>query len=451
MQQQAKSMRVSVVGTGYVGLVTGVCLADQGHRVVCVDVDRRKVEMINSGNAPIHEAGLPELLKRHAGGNLRATSDLRTAVLESELTFIAVGTPASDGKIDLRYVEAAAGEVGLALRDANHFHVVIVKSTVVPGTTAGPVVQQLEKASRKRAGVDFGVGMNPEFLTEGTAVQDFAHPDRLVFGAIDPRTHATLERLYAGFGREVPRIATNTQTAEMIKYASNAVLATMISFSNEIARLAAAVGQIDAVDVMRGVHASSYFTSRRAAEPVVAGITSFLLPGCGFGGSCLPKDVTALLGQGKAYGVPLPMLQSVLDINRGQVDETLRLIAKHKPNLHDVSVAVLGIAFKPDTDDVRETPAFPIIRRLRAAGARITAYDPIARPADHEDLRDVVMADSLAQAVQSAEVVLLVTRWKEFEQLGALLRGRTPQPLVVDGRRMLDPGAFEKFEAIGRG
>ncbi len=145
------------------------------------------------------------------------------------------------------------------------------------------------------------------------------------------------------------------------------------------------------------------------------------------------------------------MLQSVLDINRGQVDETLRLIAKHKPNLHDVSVAVLGIAFKPDTDDVRETPAFPIIRRLRAAGARITAYDPIARPADHEDLRDVVMADSLAQAVQSAEVVLLVTRWKEFEQLGALLRGRTPQPLVVDGRRMLDPGAFEKFEAIGRG
>jgi UDPglucose 6-dehydrogenase/GDP-mannose 6-dehydrogenase len=444
-------MKVAVVGTGYVGLVTGVCLADQGHSVVCVDVDRRKVDMINAGIAPIHEVDLPELLRRHAGNGLRATSDLRAAVLDSEMTFIAVGTPANEGKIDLRYVEAAAAEIGAALREASHFHVVIVKSTVVPGTTAGVVVQHLEKASGKRAGIDFGVGMNPEFLTEGSAVQDFARPDRLVFGAIDPRTHAALERLYHGFGSEVPRIITNTQTAEMIKYASNAVLATMISFSNEIARLAAAVGQIDAIDVMRGVHAAAYFTSRQGAEPQVAGITSFLSPGCGFGGSCLPKDVTTLVGQGKEHHLPMPLLQSVLDINRGQVDETIRLITRHYPDLRDVKVTVLGIAFKPDTDDVRETPAFPLIRRLRAAGANITVYDPVARPSDHEDLRDLVIADSLTQAVETATVILLVTRWREFGQLADLLRGRSPAPLVVDGRRMLEPRDFPRYEGIGRG
>jgi UDPglucose 6-dehydrogenase/GDP-mannose 6-dehydrogenase len=415
-----------------------------------VDVDPRKVEMINSGVAPIHEVGLPDLLRRHAGRSLRASTDLAGAVAATELTFIAVGTPAAEGKIDLRYVERAASEIGAALRSKSGYHTVVVKSTVVPGSTIGLVREAVERASGKAAGKGFGLGMNPEFLTEGTAVADFSRPDRIVLGGIDDRTHGVLRDLYANFDASVPRIVTNPTTAEMIKYASNAVLATMISFSNEIARLCAAVGGVDAIDVMRGVHEACYFTTVRGNERIVAPITSFLEPGCGFGGSCLPKDVTALIGQGREKGLPLNLMQSVLDVNRQQPGEMIRLIGRHYPSLRDVPVAVLGIAFKPDTDDVRESPAFPIIRALKSAGARLTAYDPVARPSDHQDLVGVKLAESLREAVAGAEVVVLVTRWAEFSNLASLLGAMGRHPLVVDGRRVLDPGSFERYEGIGR-
>jgi UDPglucose 6-dehydrogenase len=443
-------MHVSIVGMGYVGLVTGACLAERGHNVICVDVDPRKVEMVNTAKAPIHESGLPELLLRHAGKGLCASLDLAAAVAATDLTFIAVGTPAAGGKIDLQYVERAASEIGTALRGKAGYHTVVVKSTVIPGTTTGVVRQAVEAASGKSAGEKFGLGMNPEFLTEGTAVDDFSKPDRLVLGGIDARTHGVLRELYQDFDPAVPRIATNTTTAEMIKYASNAVLATMVSFSNEIARLCSAVGGVDAIDVMRGVHQASYFTARRGEERITAGIASFLEPGCGFGGSCLPKDVTALIGQGKGLGLSLDLLQSVLDINRGQVDEVLRLINKHYRSLRGVRVAVLGIAFKPDTDDVRESPAFPIIVKLKEAGARVTAFDPIANAAGHEALADVTAAASLREAVAGAEVVVLVTRWPEFGQLEEVLRASGDRPLVVDGRRVLNPGSFQRYEGIGR-
>lgn len=443
-------MKVSIVGTGYVGLVTGACLAEAGHTVVCVDVEPRKVEMINEARAPIHEAGLPELLRRHAGRGLRATTDLAAAVAATDLTFIAVGTPASGGKIDLQYVERAASEIGAALRHKRGYHTVIVKSTVIPGTTLGVVRTAVEAASGKVAGDRLGLGMNPEFLTEGTAVADFTRPDRLVLGGVDARTHGALRELYEGFDPAVPRIMTNPTTAEMIKYASNAVLATMISFSNEIARLCTAVGGVDAIDVMRGVHQAMYFTTRRAGQVITAPIASFLEPGCGFGGSCLPKDVTALVGQGRELGLSLNLLQSVLDVNRGQADEVLSLIGRHFDSLRDVSVAVLGIAFKPDTDDVRESPAFPIIRRLKERGARVTAYDPVARPSENAELAGVALATSMREAIADAEVVVVVTRWPEFSALADALRASGRSPLVVDGRRILDPGSFDRYEGIGR-
>jgi UDPglucose 6-dehydrogenase len=443
-------MKVSIVGTGYVGLVTGACLAECGHEVICVDLDSRKVEMINSARAPIHETGLPELLQRNSGQRLRASTDLPAAVAATELTFIAVGTPASGGKIDLKYVEATASEIGAALRHKTTYHTVVVKSTVIPGTTVGVVRTALEIASGKVAGPGFGLGMNPEFLTEGTAVVDFSHPDRLVLGGIDTRTQDTLHGLYSNFDAAVPRIVTNPTTAEMIKYASNAVLATMISFSNEIARLCTAVGGVDAIDVMRGVHQASYFTMRRGGERVTAPIASFLEPGCGFGGSCLPKDVTALIGQGREKGLALNLLQGVLDINRGQSNEIMRLIGRHFVSLLDVPVAILGIAFKPDTDDVRESPAFPVIRRLKAQGARLTAYDPVARPSGHEELVGVKLAGSLREAVAGAEIIVLITRWAEFSQLASVLNELDHCPLVVDGRRMLEPRSFTNYEGIGR-
>lgn len=444
-------MKLSIVGTGYVGLVSGACLAERGHDVTCVDVDAAKVESINAGRAPIHEPGLPELLQANVGRRLRATRDLAQAVRDSEMTMIAVGTPAVDGRISLEYVERAAAEIGAALEDKRDWHSVIVKSTVIPGTTDGAVRRAVERASGKSAGSGFGLGMNPEFLTEGTAVADFMRPDRLVLGGIDGRTQDALAGLYTAFDAAVPRIRCNNATAEMIKYASNSVLATLISFSNEIGRLCAAVGNVDVADVMRGVHASTYLTTRReGAAPVRAGIASFLEAGCGFGGSCLPKDVTALTAQGRDLGLDMPLLRSVLDINRSQPAELLRLVQKHFPDLRGRKVAVLGLAFKPDTDDVRESPAFPVLRALRGAGANLTAYDPVARPTGHEALQGVTLAGSLAEAVADADAVVLVTRWAEFSELAQVLKAAGRSPLVVDGRRVLEPAAFAAYEGIGR-
>ena len=442
-------MRISIVGTGYVGLVTGACLAEQGHEVVCVDVDPRKVDMINAAESPIHEHGLSELLRRHVGRGLWATVDLRAAVRATLLTFIAVGTPIGDAQIDLSFVKKAALDVGAAMRESGDYHTVVMKSTVVPGTTLGIVRESLELASGMQAGSDFGLGANPEFLTEGTAVADCAYPDRLVLGALDARTQATLEQVYEGVDASVPRIVCNPTTAEMIKYASNAVLATMISFSNEIAKVATAVGGVDAAEVMKGVHQAAYFTSHVMGTRVTAGAARYLEAGAGFGGSCLPKDVSALIGHGRSLGLDLPLLEAVLEVNRGQSDEVMRLVSKHVSSLDGTPVTVLGLAFKPDTDDVRESPAWPIIAKLQAAGARVTAFDPVARPVDHPAMTDVMLAGTLAEAVADAEVVVLVTRWGAFTQLADLLRIRPHQPLVVDGRRVLNPSDFERYEGIG--
>ncbi len=444
-------MRISIVGTGYVGIVSGACLAEQGHEVHCVDVDQSKVDSINRGEPTCHEIGLPELVSRHAGKRLFATRDLAKAVNATEVTFIAVGTPARDGRIDLSAVQAAAEQIGAAMKHKPTRHTVVVKSTVIPGTTEGVVRAAIERTSGLTAGIDFGLGMNPEFLTEGTAVRDFMQPDRLVLGGLDTATQDTLARIYAGFS-QTPIIRCNSATAEMIKYASNAVLATLISFSNELSRIAAQVPGVDIVDVMNGVHAAGYFTSRLVpvGQRVVAPITSFLEAGCGFGGSCLPKDVTALIAQGESLGVAMPLLKSVLAINQTQPDQLLGLIDKHFSSLSGKRVTILGLAFKPDTDDLRESPAFPLIRKLRDAGAALTAYDPIARPINHPELKGVHLAESLHAAVANADIVILVTRWDEFQQLPQALGARAPTVLVVDGRRVLRPADYARYEGIGR-
>jgi UDPglucose 6-dehydrogenase/GDP-mannose 6-dehydrogenase len=443
-------MRISIVGTGYVGLVTGACFAERGHQVICVDVDPAKVNWINSRKAPIHEVGLPEMLERTVGKTLSASNDLAGAVAQTDITFIAVGTPAANGKIDLSYVERAAEEIGAAIARKSTFHTVVVKSTVVPGTTNGIVRRAVERASGKQAGSGFGLGMNPEFLTEGTAVEDFTHPDRIVVGGVDRKSIDVIRAVYESFP-DTPIILTNTETAEMIKYASNSVLATLISFSNELGRLCTKVGNVDIADVMNGVHAASYFNVKGAdGKQHRASITSFLQAGCGYGGSCLPKDVTALVGQAGSLDLEMPLLSSVMRINKTQPEQLLALIRGHYPSLEGLPVAILGLAFKPDTDDVRESPAFPIIRALRAEGADVVAYDPVAKPEGHPDMAGVRVAADLADAVKNAEVVVHVTRWDEFRKLPELLRRLGRKPLVVDGRRNLDPADYERYEGVGR-
>lgn len=444
-------MRISVIGTGYVGIVSGACFSEIGHDCVCVDVDQDKVDRINRGQAPIHENGLDELLQRHVGKRLRATTDLRAAVLDSEITFIAVGTPFDGQRIDLSYVREVARQIGTALREKAAFHVVVVKSTVVPGTTDDVVRVELEQASGKKAGVDFGVGMNPEFLTEGTALDDFMRPDRIVIGGSDERSIEAQRQVYAPFA-STPTMATNNKTAEMIKYVSNSVLATMISFSNEMGNLCSALGNVDVADVMQGVHLARYFTSTLDdGRRVKAGISSFLWAGCGYGGSCLPKDTKALSAHGAAAGSPMPLLDAVIDTNLAQPERMLKKLASHFPSLDGLHVTVLGLAFKEDTDDMRESPAIPIVRMLVERGARVSAYDPIAMPAAKPLLPgDVRFAASLEDAMAGADAALLVTRWAEFQQLPALLKGRDRQPVVIDGRRVLPPASLAHYDGIGR-
>jgi UDPglucose 6-dehydrogenase/GDP-mannose 6-dehydrogenase len=442
--------RISVIGTGYVGLVSGACFAEIGHDCICVDIDAAKVERINRGEAPIHEKGLAPILKRTIGKRLRATTDLRAAIQDSEITFIAVGTPFDGERIDLGYVREAARQVGAALRDKKDYHVVVVKSTVVPGTTDEVVLPELERASGKQAGRDFGVGMNPEFLTEGVAVDDFMRPDRVVLGGIDERTVSAQRQVYATF-TQTPVLATNNKTAEMIKYTSNSVLATMISFSNEIANLCSALGGVDVADVMRGVHLARYFTTAlEDGRQVKAPISSFLWAGCGYGGSCLPKDTKALSAHGATHGAPMPLLDAVIGTNQAQPARMTALLERHFASLRGLRVALLGLAFKEDTDDMRESPAIPIARDLVERGAHVVAYDPVAANAARAVLpAGIRYAATLDQALSDVDAALLVTRWAEFKRLPELLAKQTRPPLLIDGRRMIEPRSVPNYDGIG--
>ena len=443
-------MRISVIGTGYVGLVSGTCFAEIGHDCTCVDIDSGKVDRINRGEPPIHENGLEPILKRHIGTRLRATTNLRAAVRDSEITFIAVGTPFDGKRIDLTFVREAARQIGAALRDKSGYHVVVVKSTVVPGTTDEVVLPELERASDKRAGTDFGVGMNPEFLTEGVAVDDFMRPDRIVLGGIDQRSIDAQRQVYAAFA-QTPVLETNNKSAEMIKYASNSVLATMISFSNEIGNLCTALGGIDVVEVMNGIHLARYFTTTlEDGRRIKAPISSFLWAGCGYGGSCLPKDTKALAAHGAAHGAPMPLLSAVIETNRAQPEKMIALLEKHFPSLRGLQVALLGLAFKEDTDDMRESPAISIARILTERGVRLVAYDPIASKAARAVLpAGIRYAESLEQALAGTDAALLLTRWAEFGRLPELLAKQTGAPLLIDGRRMIERRAVPKYDGIG--
>jgi len=442
-------MRVAVVGAGYVGLVTAAGLAEHGHAVACIDVDESRVAALNRGEPPIFERGLQPLLQRNLGTRLVATTDLADAVRASELTLICVGTPArSDGSIDLSFVQRASEQIGGALYATSAFHAVAVKSTVLPGTSDQVVRPACELSSGKRAGVDFGIGVNPEFLTEGQAVADFMHPDRIVIGG-DRGTVAVLRDLYAGF-EGVPIVETSTSTAEMIKYASNAMLAAAISFANEIANLGSAIGGVDVAEVMRGVHLSRYFsTPQDDGTTVTASLSTFYEAGCGYGGSCLPKDVAALIARGRQAGSPLPLLEAVAGINDRQPAQLVELLRRELGPLQGRRITVLGLAFKPETDDVRCSPAFPTLRMLTEAGAEVTVQDPVVGPEVLHGVGDVAYVEDLSDAVKDADAIVIITRWDDYLQLPELVAMLDRPPLVVDGRRMLAKTSVPRYAGIG--
>jgi UDPglucose 6-dehydrogenase/GDP-mannose 6-dehydrogenase len=445
-------MKISIVGAGYVGLVSGVCLAEKGHQVICIDRDYAKVDLINSGKPPIYERDLVALLQKNLSHGFSATTDLTRAIQDTEFTLIAVGTPFNGQRIDLTAVEQASREIGAALKKKSGYHVVVVKSTVVPGTTDEVVRPILEAASGKRAEEDFGVGMNPEFLREGEAISDFMEPDRIVYGGIDARSVGALRELYSVFP-SVDLIETNCRTAEMIKYTANSLLATMISFSNEIANLCSATGNIDVMDVTRAVHLDRRISpllpdGRRVIPP----FTTYIQAGCGFGGSCFPKDVRALIEYGRVKDSPMRILESVMAINEMQPYRLIDILKTHFTILKGLRVVILGFAFKPGTNDIRESPALKIARQLIIEGSKVSGFDPIAQSEVEAtfELEAIDFQNDLNSAICNVDAIVIVTRWPEFEAIPSLLKSlESKQPLVIDGRRMLEKNSVAKYDGIG--
>ena len=445
-------MKISVMGTGYVGLVSGTCLAERGHQVTCIDIRSEVVQEINAGRPPIHEMGLDNLLRSARDkGMLSATTDANTAILDSDVTLICVGTPTVDGRMDMSQIVAAAKEIGSALASKRGYHVVAVKSTVLPGTTEGPVKAAIESHSGKKVGHGWGLCMNPEFLREGRAVEDFRVPDRIVVGATDSMTAEVFLNVYADF--TCPKLVTTPRTAEMIKYVSNSLLATMISFSNEIGNMCSAVPGVDARLVWKGVHLDRRLTPINGQVGGAAGVTEYLWHGLGFGGSCFPKDVAALRSFGRTVGEQTRMLDAVLDIN---TDQPLRMVAllEKELSLAGKTVAVLGLAFKPGTDDLRESPALPLVAELRKKGAKVLVHDPIAMPhaKKRPEFRDVVFAEDWAEALRKSDACCLVTAWPEYRNIQPTnFQKLMTRALVIDGRGVFEPAAMAAAGVVWRG
>ena len=429
--------KICVIGVGYVGLVTGTCFADLGNQVTCVDVDQVKIDNLRAGVMPIYEPGLEEMVRRNAQADrLHFTASYGEGLDEAEFAFIAVGTPqGSGGEADLKYVREAATAIAGQMK---HPLIIVNKSTVPIGT--GDWVADIVRRYQPEP-IDFAVVSNPEFLREGSAIGDFMYPDRIVLGSLDRDAAGQVAQLYLSL--RAPIMITDLRTAEMIKYASNAFLATRISFINEIANICEAL-PADVKEVAAGMG----YDKRIGPH--------FLDAGIGYGGSCFPKDVQALAHMAAVHGRHPQLLRSVMDINRDQRRQVIHKLREALGTLDEKIVGVLGLAFKPNTDDMREAPAVEIIHLLQSEGAQIRAYDPVAMVnADHY-LHDVVLCQDAYEAAQGADALVVVTDWNEFKHLALpRLRASMRQPVIVDGRNIYDPAQMKAlgfvYRAIGRG
>lgn len=434
-------LRVGIIGTGYVGLVSGACFADLGFKVSCLDIVPKKVEMINKAIPPIFENGLEELLHKVVLEEklLTATLNRREVLENSDLIFFSLATPSGeDGSIDLEIMKDECKAIGEELRTISDYKVFVVKSTVIPGTTDGVIKELLEENSGKKAGIDFGLAMNPEFLMEGLAISNFKKPDRIVIGAIDEKSFGYVAKLYDSFTCEI--LNTSPSAAEMIKYASNSFLALKVSFINEIANLSEKLG-VNVGDVAKGIGLDERISSR------------FLRAGIGFGGSCFPKDVKALNYLSQELGMPSKILPSVLDVNKKQPLRAIELL-ENLIDLKGKSVALLGLAFKPETDDMRDGPSIIIANELRKRGITVKGYDPIAKESAKQYIPDIIHCDSVKEVLEGVDATILVTEWDEFKSLKpddfSVMKGN----VIVDGRRILDwkrlSDAGYKIKVIGQ-
>jgi UDPglucose 6-dehydrogenase len=438
-------VKITMIGTGYVGLVTGTCLAEVGNDVLCLDVDAKKIDTLNRGGVPIHEPGLQPMIARNAAaGRLRFTTDLDAAVAHGQLQFIAVGTPPDeDGSADMQYVLAAARNIGQRMTD---YKIIVDKSTVPVGTADRVRAAVAEELAARKADVPFAVVSNPEFLKEGAAIDDFMKPDRIVIGAEDERAIAALRAVYAPFQRNHERLLVmDVRSAELTKYAANAMLATRISFMNELANLADDLGA-DIEHVRQGI----------GSDPRIG--YHFLYPGVGYGGSCFPKDVKALQHTASKLGRPLLVLDAVEQANERQKERIVqKIVARFGESLAGRTFALWGLAFKANTDDMREAPSREIIAALERRGAKIRAYDPVAMDEARRVLAQsgVAFARNPMEALTGTDALVIVTEWKEFRSPDFdAIRATLKERVVFDGRNIYDPeqvrAAGLEYHGIGR-
>jgi UDPglucose 6-dehydrogenase len=430
-------MDVSIVGSGYVGTTIAGCLADLGHGVVNVDVDEDVVAAINAGESPIHEPGLADRISEHAGDRLRATTDY-DEIRATDVTFLALPTPANeDGSIDTGYVEAGARSLGAALAGKADDHLVVVKSTVVPGTTHDVVVPALEEADGVEVGDGVDVAANPEFLRMGTAVADFLDPHKVVFGATSDHAYDVLRDVYAPVidDADPAVIETDIREAEMIKYANNAFLASKVSLINDLGNICKAYG-VDTYDVAEALGTDDRISAK------------FLRSGLGYGGSCFPKDTKAIIAAAKQADYDPAVLEAAVEVNDRQPERLLNLLDDHV-DVAGRRVAVLGLAFKPGTDDVRGSRAVPVVEGLLERGADVVAYDPVAVDAMRDTYPDLHLeyADSAAAALEGADAAAVVTEWDEFAALDEAFDAMADQ-VVVDGRRIVEPRDGMTYEGL---
>ena len=438
-------MRISIIGTGYVGLVTGTCFAETGIDVVCIDIDKRKIENLNKGIVPIYEPGLEAMIEQNVRrNNLHFSADLKSGLKDSEVIFIAVGTPPEeDGSADLQHVLGVAADIG---RHIEQYVLVVTKSTVPVGT-AEEVRDAIKRVlAETHRDVPFDMASNPEFLKEGNAIEDFLRPDRIIIGVDSSRAEKVMQRLYNPFllnGH--PLIFMDIPSAELTKYAANAMLATRISFMNEIANLCELVGA-DVNLVRKGIGSDSRIG------------TKFIYPGLGYGGSCFPKDVKALIRTAEDKGHPLRILSAVDSVNENQKELMFHKISRHfSTGLKDLLFAIWGLSFKPNTDDMREAPALVIIQRLLGQGARVKVYDPAAMDECRRRMGNrIAYADDRYEALIDADALVVVTEWQEFRIPNfKIMKKLMKQNIVFDGRNIYDPDEMEEngftYYGIGRG
>tara|TARA_Y100000589_G_scaffold315100_1_gene338211 strand:- start:628 stop:1965 length:1338 start_codon:yes stop_codon:yes gene_type:complete len=442
-------MKIIVIGTGYVGLITGLGFSSLNHQVTCVDVNRKIVDKLNSGIPTFYEKGLKDLLtKEISSGRFKVTTSLKEDIKDVDLIFIAVGTPSlENGKIDLSFIKQASETIGKEIKNIDRFISIIIKSTVLPTTTDTLVREIIKKFSEKDLG-EFGLGMNPEFLREGSALNDFMLPDRIVIGFEDIKTKKYLENLYKSWNCE--KIFVNSRTAELIKYTNNTFLALLISATNEIANISSSIGNIDINEVMNGVHLDKRWNPKVKNKRISPGILDYLQAGCGFGGSCFPKDVKALIKYGEEKGNDVDILKNIIQINNNQPKIIIRDLLR-VTSFKNKNILILGLAFKPGTDDVRESPAISVVNEFLRRDIKIFLHDPIAMINFKKEIgsnENLKFVDNWLDQVSKSEIIIILTKCKDYQKI---YHSNLSDKIIYDARRLLNKEDFlcKKYMSIG--